>query len=233
MPREDLDLTENLNNSFGFARRLFSDLGRLLILIVLTVIPIVNFIVVGYAGRVVKDSPGTDGPPKLEGYGQMWVQGLKIVVATLIYTAVPGILFSLGLLTFFVGQVGFNALDIAGSMSAALLGVGAIFFMLGIIVAFALLIFGAVGIIHMIRHDQFGKAFAIGEILRIIRGIGWGGYIVWLAVIFIISLIIGAIGSIPFIGWLISLIISPAYIVFVARSAGLMYAEGGSKTGGG
>ena len=50
-----MDLSDNLTNSFAFAKKLFSDFGRLVILIVLDLIPIVNLIVTGYASRVLKE----------------------------------------------------------------------------------------------------------------------------------------------------------------------------------
>lgn len=73
-----MDLSDNLNNSFVFVRELFSDFGRLIILIVLDLIPIVNLIVTGYASRALKESPGANSPPKLENYGDMFMGGLKI-----------------------------------------------------------------------------------------------------------------------------------------------------------
>lgn len=42
-----MNLTENLGNSFSYAKKLLSDGGRLIILIILDIIPIVNWIVLG------------------------------------------------------------------------------------------------------------------------------------------------------------------------------------------
>ena len=64
-----LNLSGNLSNSFDYAKKLFSDFGRLIILIVLNVIPLVNWIVIGYAARVLRESPSSEVPPKLERYG--------------------------------------------------------------------------------------------------------------------------------------------------------------------
>jgi len=84
-----MDLAENLSNSFEYARKLFSDIGRVVILIILDLIPLVNWIVVGYAARVLKESPASDAPPKLEKYGDLFVDGAKIFFASLIYMLVP------------------------------------------------------------------------------------------------------------------------------------------------
>ena len=63
-----------------------------MILIVLNIIPIVNWIVIGYAARVLRESPSTETPPKLEKYGEMFVDGAKVTFASLIYMLVPTIL---------------------------------------------------------------------------------------------------------------------------------------------
>ena len=90
-----MDLAENLSNSFEYARKLFGDIGRLVILIVLDLIPVVNWIVVGYAARALKESPGSEAPPKLEDYGRMFVDGAKVFFASLIYMLIPLILICL------------------------------------------------------------------------------------------------------------------------------------------
>jgi hypothetical protein len=88
---------------------------------------------------------------------------------------------------------------------------------------FLIAIIATMGIVHMIKNDQFGKAFAFKEITETIGRVGWGKYILWLIIIFVIGAIFGAIGNIPWIGWLISLILTPPYVVFISRSAGLIY----------
>ena len=57
-----MTLTENLNNSFGYARAFAGDVGRYIILLILGFIPIVNLIVQGYGARIVKTTPETNEP---------------------------------------------------------------------------------------------------------------------------------------------------------------------------
>ena len=212
-----MDLSQIVGNSFEYAKKLFSDLGRLAILIVLDIIPIVNLIVLGYMTRVVKETPISLEPPPLREYGDMFIQGLKVAIAAFLYMLVPLILIILGVGSFIFGAVGMGMFFPAfGAIGVGLLVVGAI-------LAFAIAIIMAMAIVHMVKNNSFGKAFAVGEILGIIGKIGWGKYILWLIVMFIIAVIVGAVGSIPLIGWLISLIISPIFGVFIARSAGLIY----------
>ncbi len=75
----------------------------------------------------------------------------------------------------------------------------------------------------MVKTGRLGSAFDFNQIFSKIRTIGWPNYILWIIVMFVIGLILGGLSLIPFIGWLISLIISPVFLVFVGRSAANMY----------
>ena len=226
-----VDLSDNLNNSFSYARKLFSDFGRLVILIVLDLIPIVNLIVTGYASRVLKESPGADSPPKLENYGDMFIDGLKIVIVSVIYMLVPLVLIAAGVGSFFAagimeGGPDFMLRGFSPAYMGLLSGTGLALALIGVLIAFVMLIILAAGIAHMIKTGKFGKAFAFGEILAVIRKIGWGKYIAWLILIVVLAGIVGAIaGAIPYVGWIIAAVIGPALTVFYFRSLGLLYSE--------
>jgi len=220
-----LNLTENLSNSFEFAKRLLSDGGRLIILIVLDIIPIVNWIVVGYAARVLRESPGTEVPPKLERYGEMFVDGAKVFFASLIYMLIPIILIATGGASLFAGLLSMQGSVVVPSVMLG--GAGAVLLLVGVLSAIILLLLLAVGMAHMLKTGKFGKAFAFGEIIGIIRSIGWGKYIGWIVVLVIITIVLGGVaGLIPYVGWVISAVISPILSVFVFRSLGLLYNDG-------
>ena len=216
-----MDLGQNFSDSFEYAKKLFSEAGRLVILIILNIIPIVDWIVLGYQARVLKESPGTGVPPKLEKYGELFVEGAKIFFASLIYLLVPMVLILLGAAS---TGLAFQGTSIGAQMVFG--GTGVALLAVGIILVILVLIILAIGVAHMIKTGKFGKAFAFGEIFNIIRGIGWGKYLCWIVVIVVIGAVVGAISRIPFIGWLISLIIQPAVGVFGFRSLGLLYNEG-------
>jgi hypothetical protein len=229
-----LDLSGNLSNSFEYSKKLFSDFGRLLILIVLDLIPIVNWIVVGYAARVLKESPGGDAPPKLEDYGKLLVDGAKIFFASFIYMLVPIIIIGAGIWSFIASMMVWGGPrflmeeELYGQvpMGGLLSGTGIALLGIGALVAFVMLILLAAGIAHMIKTGKFSKAFAFGEILAMIKKIGWGKYLAWIVLVAVIAFIIGAItGAIPYVGWLISVIIGPVVMVFFFRSLGLLYSE--------
>ena len=87
-----MDLTDNISDAFGYALKLTKNVGNLIILIILNVIPIVNLIVMGYAARVFKEGP--EEPPVMERYGEAFIDGLKIIVVVIIYSLVPALIFA-------------------------------------------------------------------------------------------------------------------------------------------
>ena len=225
-----MNLGDNLKDSFEYTKKLFSDAGRLIILILLSVfslgglIPIIGWVLLGYEARVLKESPGTGTLPKLEKYGELFVEGAKVYFAALIYLLIPLIFITVGGASTFAGLTSTSGLALAAGL--VLGGAGAVILLIGIILMVLLLIILAVGIAHMIKTGKFGKAFAFGEILNIIRGIGWVKYIGWIVVVVIIAFVVSAVSGIPHVGWLISVILQPILGVFVFRSMGLLYNEG-------
>jgi predicted RNA-binding Zn-ribbon protein involved in translation (DUF1610 family) len=157
----------------------------------------------------------------------MFVDGAKVFFASLIYLLVPIILIVLGAVSAFGGVATLQWPMIALAPAILIGGMGAVVLLVGIILAVLLLIILGVGLAHMIKTGKFGKAFAFGEILGIIRGIGWGKYFGWVVITVIIGAILAGISSaIPVIGAIISAIIQPVFGVFVFRSLGMLYNEG-------
>lgn len=224
-----MNLSGNLSDSFDYAKKMFSDLGRLIILIVLDIIPIVNWIVIGYAARVLKESPSSATPPKLERYGEMFVDGAKVFFASLIYMLIPTILITLGIGSFIASMImqGQMVTPAAIMFTHAIMFTQLVLVLVGIVLAFFFLLILGVGMAHMIKTGKFGKAFAFGEVFTIIRGIGWGKYIGWAVLVVIIAFVVGGLaGAVPVVGWIISLVISPILSVFIFRSLGLLYNDG-------
>jgi len=220
-----VNLGDNFSDSFEYTKKLFSDIGRLIILIVLSIIPIVEWIVLGYTARVLKESPGTGTPPKLENYGQLFVDGAKVFFATFLYMLVPTILIVIGAVGTFASFASFQSPMVAPAFLIG--GTGSVILLVGIILAILLLIILAVGLAHMIKTGKFGNAFAFGEIFTIIRGVGWVKYLSWIVITVVIgAALFGILSIIPLIGGLLAAIVQPMYYVFIFRSLGLLYNDG-------
>lgn len=215
-----LDLGKNLSDAFQYAQKLFSDLGRLVILIILSIIPILNFIVIGYAAKVARESPESATPPPLTEYASLFIEGLKILIVAIIYMIIPMILIGPSI----IGLISIPMLPQTPGLFVG--GIALITFIAGLILGiFASMLF-YMGLMNMIKKNSFGKAFAFGEILGVIGNVGWGMYVLWIIALVVIVSIVGLVASIPLVGWLISLIISPAVTVFIFRSAALVYSAG-------
>ncbi len=217
-----MELEENLRNSIDYTVKLAEDFGRLLLLIVLSIIPIVNLVVVGYFSQVVEGSPGRKVPPPLKDFGETWFQGLRVALAAILYLIIPIIIFGLGWLTVWDARQWMSPMFVPHMFFLRL----GLFAAIGAIVAFFISLLMVIGIVHMIKTDNFGNAFDFPKILKIIATIGYGKYFLWLVIIFLAALIVAAISSVPAIGWLISLALSPLYGVFASRSVSQIYADG-------
>ncbi|MDQ1279677.1 MAG: hypothetical protein QG670_939 [Thermoproteota archaeon] len=215
-----MDFGRNLSDSFDYSKGLFADVGRLIILMILSIIPIANLVVLGYMCKVIKEPLGSRALPQLNHYSSLWVQGLKVIVGIVIYLCVPIALMIPFILIMVSTWIPFPIQVPFGWLLAIPI------LIVGVLLSFFITIILAMAIIHMVKTDRFSKVFAFREILNIIGRIGWGTYIIWLIIIFILTVIVSSIGSTAGFGWLLSLIISPILGVFVSRSALITYSSG-------
>ncbi|MEM4526040.1 MAG: DUF4013 domain-containing protein [Methanothermobacter sp.] len=143
-------------------------LGALTILSFL-IIPL--FFVVGYLLRVLKATiAGFDELPDFDEWGEMFIDGLKVLIVTIVYMIIPGILY-------------LGGSYIIGSNPIA----GIILMIIGIIIAVIFGLLWQIAIAHMAFNDKLGAAFQIGKILNIISEITWIKYIIWIIGVAIIQ----------------------------------------------
>jgi len=208
-----MDISDNLGKSAAFTGKVFSDLGNLILLLVLNLIPIVNLIVLGYMARIVREGP--DQPPKLSDYKRLFIDGVIVLVAVIIYAIVPLVVILAGaLMSGFYTQVAPPfSLFTGGALTVA-----------GIILLFVFMIFGTIAVGNMIRSGMnISKLFAFNENWELIKRVGLANYLVWYVVIFIVALILGAVGStIPWVG---GAIVGVFVYLFVGKSLALLLDE--------
>lgn len=206
MSTQSKDIGEIASRSFDFMVKLTRDIGNLLLLIILNIIPIVNFIVWGYFVRVVRYDP--DDPPKLREYGELFIEGFKLFVAVLIYTIIPLILLLIGYFGAGIAIIGFPRFGFGWVFRG--------FFLLLILVGVLLLLFalfvGLPALSIYMRTGDLGKIFAFGEALDLVRRFGLGNYIIFFILLVGFNAIIGFIGSlIPWVGSMILGVFSMAF----------------------
>lgn len=222
-----------LGDSLVFAKdALWGKWKRWILLIISTVIfPLI----MGYVMEIWR---GRTPAPDPEHWGKMFIDGLKLLVAGIIY-AIPVILIILA----FGGFAFFSAIQSAAMAGdpnyfathmdtlLPLIGTFLIGLCIAVIVGIVLALFYTIGFVRMARTDRFGEAFNWSAILATIRKIGWGSYILSLIILVIVAWIIGFIlnlfMAIPFIGWIIWLVLLPFLILFEARYICMVYDSSG------
>lgn len=188
---------EIASESWSFMVKLLGDIGNLILLIVLNVIPVVNFIVLGYFKRVVRFD--LKEPPKLDDFGGLFVEGLKLVIAALVYAFVPLIIMAVGFASMLFG--GFPGRLLGWTLIAV-----------GVLMVIAILFIGLPALAIFMRTDDFSKIFAFGEAWNLIQAFGLGNYVILYIVIVVFGLITSAIGSlIPWVGSAILGVFSGAF----------------------
>ena len=198
-----LSISSNLRESFDFAKDgLVGYWVRWLALIIISAIPIVNFIAYGYSVKIYR---GVSHAPELDldldSLVAMFIDGLKIFIISLAYMIIPVILMVTP--PFFMDSFGV---------------VGVLVMFIGFILAIALCFLSVMGCIRFAKTNSLGEAFNFGALIEKIGEIGWGNYILAFLVFFIlICLIAGILSFIPVIGWILIFIIVPLLVIWQAK----------------
>jgi len=206
-----------------------SNWGKVLILGVICiasilVVPI--FLVYGYVFRIIKATlAGMDELPEFDEIGDMFIDGLKILVVGIVYAIPVWIIATIiGLIT--GTGMGTTSTSLDPTMMWAVLGSSIVFIIVALIVGLVEIM----AIVNMAYYiGELGAAFRFSEILDRIAQIGWGKYIVTYIVIAVISFIaflIGWLTMLVLIGFiLLPLIIVPYMAMFGSRAIALLYAS--------
>jgi hypothetical protein len=211
-----MDIGENISDSIRYP---LNDWVKILILTVISLIPIVNIMSAGYYLRIIKSTiAGIDEVPDFDDLGELFIDGIKIIVVGIVYMIVPIIIFILaGLL--------------ASPGTALTTGLSLVLMIIGFVITLILGIIYVVAIANMALYDsELGAAFRFNEILDRINAIGWADYLIWYIVIALTSMVIGlVIGIIGFIlifilvGFLVLLAGGSYLLMFQGRSLALLF----------
>jgi hypothetical protein len=202
--------------------------------ILLVVSAVIFPLILGYVMEIYR---GREPAPELRHWGRLFIDGLKLIVAWIIY-----MLPVIAVISITVGLAIIAAMGTAGTVA----GFDEIFrypdlflpiltgFLTGLFIAILLAIFislvATIGVIRMARTERLGEAFNFRAILSIIRKIGWGRYVLALIILFLIMLVflsvLALIIAIPYVGFIIYLFLLPPLTIFEARYLTLVYEQG-------
>jgi hypothetical protein len=208
---------------FGILTLMSSPATLVAVLVVAIIIAVIlAFPLLGYMVLIYK---GEKPAPEVTNWGALFSNGLKLFIVHLIYAipvlVIAAVVLGSTLLTVVLSasQSITNPQSMMGLVGALIFG-----FIILLIVAFIIWIIEATAVVRFSRTNSIGEAFNFGEIFARISKIGVGSYILALIIMaVIIGIIVVILEVIPFIGWVILLIVSPILALFEARFLCLLY----------
>lgn len=222
-----MNINRNIIDSLQYP---FKEWVKIILLGIILIIPIVNFIGLGYYLRIIKYSlAGLDELPDFEGIVELFIDGIKILIVGIIYAIIPLIFYAISVA--FARSATVTSSSVFSNYLPALTGISSIFLIIAIIFAMIISIIAYMGIVNMVLYDnEITAALRYHEILYRISVIGWVKYILWWIVLMIILTVAGFIISIVggillyFVLGLLVLLVGYSYLlIFQARSSALIF----------
>jgi hypothetical protein len=184
---------------------------------------ILSFFLMGYTVRIYR---GTKPAPDFDKWTELFVDGIKLAVVWFLWVLPLLIILAVGValaIAFFVVTPG-------AEMNWSILGILLLLLLVEIILLVCVVLFGILGAIRFARTGSIREGIRASAILSTIRRMGWVSYIVALIVFAVVGVIYALITTvlslIPYIGWVLVLIIAPFFSIFFARYFTLVYDQG-------
>ncbi|MEM2930535.1 MAG: DUF4013 domain-containing protein [Thermoproteota archaeon] len=220
-----MEIFDSFSKSVDYVSKLLSRGSELIVMIIVNIIPIVNFIFLGYCAKIFKEGPAKEEPPKFENFGELFWGGLKIFIVGLLWALLPILILVVAFILvapwYWIG----------GGLGFARLGVTLIIaIFIALLAGIAVGIFGVIGLLLTAKTGEIAKGFSFQQIMAVINSVGFANHVIWVIVAAIIAFIVGMLGTVPLIGWLIALVVSPLLATFLVRAATLFYSDAVEKT---
>jgi len=217
-----MDYMRLLSDSFDYTKdAIWGRWTRWLLLLISTILfPLIY----GYRVRIMS---GTKPAPELEGWIGLFIDGIKLLVITIVYSIPLMILTLLPVALYFIPV---SATTTPGTGSASGLGpelgiVAALaIFVIFIVAAIIIGILSTFAAVRFSRTGSMGEAFRVRTLLTHIGRVGWLNCFIALLVMGIVIAIVGfVLMLIPILGLVLLFLLMPAFIIFSARYVALLY----------
>jgi len=182
----------------------------------------------GYTVRVYR---GETPAPEVNNWGSLFSDGLKLFIILLIY-AIPVIIVGVVVLGSALWTIFLSATQSVSDPNAMMGLIGAVIFGILIlaIIAFIIWLIEATAVVRFSRTNSIGEAFNFGEIFSRMGKIGVGSYIIALILqAIIVFVILFILELIPYIGFILVLIVTPIILLFQARYLAQLYDSAGQE----
>jgi hypothetical protein len=178
------------------------------------------------SGYMVRIYRGTKPAPDFNDWGGLLIDGIKLAIVWFLWVLPIFIVLALGAAIAFGFYV--SSPDLAPNM--AILAIVLLLVLVALILVLFVLLFAILGAIRFSRTGSIREGIRASAILSTIRRMGWVSYIVALIVFAVVGVIYALITTvlslIPYIGWVLVLIIAPFFSIFFARYFTLVYDQG-------
>ncbi len=215
-----MDYGNMVGEAFGYAKEgLVGKWMKWILLLIATIL--LTLPLMGYSLKILR---GEKPSPEVNGWGTLFIDGIKYVIICLIYAIPVFIILALLMAPVLAAAMTGDSNAVMANLGGFLLGL-----VLLVIVAIIIGLFEFIGIVRFARTGSMGEAFNFSAILATIGKIGWVNYILALIIMGIILVIIETICSlIPFVGMLLLFILMPFLTIFQARYTCMVYDSAGS-----
>jgi hypothetical protein len=159
----------------------------------------------GYLLRAIRANlDGEPEPPTFGDWGELFVDGLKVLVVYLVYMIIPFLIF-----VFTVGTAVFAILTGGDAGAAAGLGTIVLGGLASLVLSFVFGYFAVVGIVNLAKEEELGAAFDVDTI----KDVGLDGdfavpWLVSVGVFFGISIVTNVLNIVPGLGALVGVFLN-------------------------
>ncbi len=194
---------------------------------------ILSFFISGYMVRIYR---GVKPAPDFTEWISLFIDGVKLAIVWLLWILPLVIVMAAGVAVAFVGIASVTTTS-AGTATTTpnftLLLLLLLLLLVGLVLLILVLLFGIIGAVRFARMGSIREGIRFSGILTTIRNMGWMSYILaligFVIAAAIYAIITSALAFIPYIGWVLVLIITPLFTIFSARYFSLVYDQGESK----
>ena len=190
---------------------------------------LLGFITAGYMVRVYR---GARPAPEFENWAGLFIDGLKLNIVWFLWL-LP-FLIAMGAVAVMI-VITISSMTRPSASLLAFLGVLLILLLIGFVFAIIAALYSFLGSIRFARTGSIREGIRFSKITEMIRTMGWLPYLIALLVMVIVGFAFGLVtmilSIIPFIGWILVLIVTPFVTILFGRYATLVYEQGESRPG--
>ena len=198
-------------------------IGGVLLLASPLVVP--SILVLGYVSRVLRQTAdGDDAPPVFEEWGDLFVEGAKGFVVTLVYALLPLAVFAVAAV-FGVGAAVVGSGGGSGGLLGGLIG-GALALHLALAVSLAGLYVTPAALAAVADSGRIGDGFAVGTLWTVVTKRAYAtGWLTAAVVVLGGALAVGVLSVVPVLGTIAGLFVQFYALVAAAAIVGWTWAD--------